>query len=103
MQIPANLLFEDDHSLVFHDLQPEAPVHLLVIPKEHITNVADSSDDQKTLLGHLLLVSKKAAELTGIDKSGYRIVTNSGYDGGQSVYHLHMHVMGGRKMTWPPG
>ncbi|WAR09200.1 HINT2-like protein [Mya arenaria] len=90
--IPADILYEDDQCLAFSDVSPEAPVHFLVIPKKPLTG----------LLGHLLLVAKKVADQKKLEK-GYRIVINNGPDGAQSVYHLHLHIMGGRQMTWPPG
>lgn len=102
-EIPTRAVYEDETTFAFHDMNPEAPVHVLVIPKAHIKNVAEANDSDSALLGHLLLVAKKVAKLTGIAEGGYRIVTNSGKDGGQSVDHLHLHVMGGRHMTWPPG
>jgi histidine triad (HIT) family protein len=96
--IPVTAVHEDELSLVFADLHPQAPTHLLVIPKQHVANVCEGSAE---VLGHLL---KVAAEIAGRELSGgHRVVINTGDDGGQTVHHLHLHVLGGRHMTWPPG
>jgi histidine triad (HIT) family protein len=100
--IPANKVFEDEQSLAFRDLHPAAPVHVLVIPKEHIASTAHAVEAHASLLGHLMLVAAKVAEQEGLAK-GFRLVANTGADGGQTVDHLHLHVLGGRSMTWPPG
>ncbi|XP_052811211.1 adenosine 5'-monophosphoramidase HINT1-like [Mya arenaria] len=100
--IPADILYEDDQCLAFSDVSPEAPVHFLVIPKKPLTGVGAAGPEDQMLLGHLLLVAKKVADQKKLEK-GYRIVINNGPDGAQSVYHLHLHIMGGRQMTWPPG
>jgi histidine triad (HIT) family protein len=102
-EIPADVVYEDDHALAFRDVSPQAPVHVLVIPKRRIVGVATASDDDTEILGHLLQVCRKVAVQEGIADGGYRIVTNNGGDGGQSVDHLHFHVLGGRRLTWPPG
>jgi len=101
--IPADKVYEDDEILAFRDIQPQAPVHVLVIPKKPIVSVADASGEDEALLGKILLVAGKIARQEGIADQGYRLVTNIGSYGGQSVDHLHVHVLGGRKMTWPPG
>lgn len=101
-QIPAEILLETDRGIVFPDVNPGAPVHLLVIPKEHLPD-ADSASGDEGLLGHLLALATQAATAQGLNASGYRIVTNTGPDAGQSVPHLHFHVLGGRMMGWPPG
>lgn len=101
-EIPADIVFEDDRALVFRDISPEAPVHLLVIPKEPLRSIETATDEQVNLLGHLLLVAKRVAAEEGLT-NGYRIVTNIGDEGGQSVDHLHFHVLGGRRLGWPPG
>ncbi|MGE5236832.1 MAG: histidine triad nucleotide-binding protein [Acidobacteriota bacterium] len=101
--IRARLLFEDDELLAFHDLSPQAPVHVLVIPRRHIASLADSSVDDRELLGKLLLACGEVARRTGISDDGFRVVTNTGARSGQSVFHLHFHVIGGRSMRWPPG
>jgi histidine triad (HIT) family protein len=101
--IPANIVHEDDQTLAFDDINPQAPVHTLVIPKKHVVSVQDCSLDDRGLLGGLLQACTKVATLKGLAASGYRLVANTGRDGGQTVSHLHIHVMGGRHMTWPPG
>ncbi len=101
-EIPAKKVYEDELSLAFFDVDPKAPVHLLVIPKQHITSLAHASAAEKTLLGHLTLVATEMAAEQNLSK-GYRIVVNTGEDGGQTVDHLHLHVLGGRAMHWPPG
>ncbi|MEM9351787.1 MAG: histidine triad nucleotide-binding protein [Planctomycetota bacterium] len=101
-EIPADIVFEDDLCLVFRDVDPQAPTHVLVIPKKPIVSVAELGAEDEELLGHLwLVISRVAAELGLGD--GYRVVVNTGADGGQTVDHLHFHVLGGRKLTWPPG
>lgn len=101
-EIPAEIVYEDDHCLALRDVNPQAPVHLLVIPKQPIVNLAGADDADRDLLGHLLLVVRRVAEQEGLD-DGYRVVANVGPDGGQTVDHLHLHVLGGRRLTWPPG
>lgn len=101
-EVPAKIEHEDAQCIVIHDIDPQAPVHLLVIPKQPIARVAQASDDDQSLLGHLLLTaSQQAAKLSLED--GFRIVINNGKDGGETVPHLHVHVLGGRAMAWPPG
>ncbi|CAK8683729.1 adenosine 5'-monophosphoramidase HINT1-like [Clavelina lepadiformis] len=100
--IPAEIIYEDDQCLAFHDVNPQAPIHALVIPKENIPQLSQARDDHLVLLGHLLITAKKVASQLHLVK-GYRIVINDGVEGSQSVYHLHIHVMGGRQMNWPPG
>ena len=101
-EIPASIVYEDDLSLAFKDVHPQAPVHILVIPKKPITQLAEADLEDQVLLGHLLLVAKKVAEEAGLDQ-GYRVVINNGDDGGQTVEHLHLHILGSRPMAWPPG
>ncbi|BAZ00116.1 HIT family protein [Tolypothrix tenuis PCC 7101] len=101
-EIPADIVYEDDLALAFRDIQPQAPVHILVIPKKAIAKLADAESHDHALLGHLLLTVKRVAEKVGLE-NGYRVVINSGADGGQTVYHLHLHILGGREMKWPPG
>jgi histidine triad (HIT) family protein len=101
-EIPADIVYEDDLALAFKDLHPQAPVHILVIPKKPIVNVANAEPEDQTILGHLLLTAKLVAEQAGLT-NGYRLVINTGADGGQTVYHLHIHILGGRPMGWPPG
>ncbi|XP_066512923.1 uncharacterized HIT-like protein Synpcc7942_1390 isoform X2 [Hoplias malabaricus] len=100
--IPADVIFEDDKCLAFRDISPKAPVHFLVIPRTPIPRISESHDDDALLLGHLLVVAKNLAKKEGLSE-GFRIVINDGKNGAQSVYHLHLHVLGGRQMGWPPG
>eukprot|EP00794_Sanderia_malayensis_P019481 gene19481-21405_t len=102
-EIKADIVHEDDKCISFHDVNPVAPKHLLVIPKKEISQLSKAEEDDTHLLGHLLLVAKKVAQEQGLDKTGYRLVINDGRDGAQSVYHLHIHILGGRLMNWPPG
>jgi histidine triad (HIT) family protein len=101
-EIPANIIYEDDQCLAFHDVAPQAPTHVLVIPKKAIVSVATVADDEADLVAHMWLVIRDLAKQLKLD-SGYRVVVNCGRDGGQSVYHLHFHILGGRAMKWPPG
>ncbi|MCX7592483.1 MAG: histidine triad nucleotide-binding protein [Fischerella sp.] len=101
-EIPANIVYEDDLAIAFTDINPQAPVHILVIPKKPIPKLTDAESEDSELLGHLLLTAKRVAEKAGLT-NGYRLVINTGPDGGQTVYHLHLHILGGRQMTWPPG
>lgn len=100
--IPADILYEDRQCIAFKDVQPQAPVHFLVIPRKPISCLSDADDEDQMLLGHLLLVAKKVAAQLKLG-DGFRVVINNGKNGAQSVYHLHLHVLGGRQMTWPPG
>jgi len=102
-EIPANIVYEDDLCLAFTDISPQAPTHILVIPKQPIPKLTDVTNADKELLGHLLLTVKKVADDAGLTENGYRVVINTGNDGGQTVFHLHMHILGGRSMQWPPG
>ncbi|XZE43983.1 histidine triad nucleotide-binding protein [Pirellulaceae bacterium SH467] len=102
-EIPAKIVYEDDLALAFHDVQPQAPVHVLVIPKQPIQSLAHAADSDVALLGHLQRVIQVVAKQLQLDETGYRVVTNIGRDGGQSVEHIHYHVLGGRSMSWPPG
>lgn len=101
-EIPADLVWEDDYCIAFRDIHPHAPVHVLVIPRKPLVSAAATSDEDTELLGHLLRVCAKVAEQEGV-ADGYRIVTNIGEEGGQSVGHLHFHILGGRQLSWPPG
>jgi histidine triad (HIT) family protein len=100
---PAAIVYEDTHCIALKDVHPQAPVHLLVIPRKHITSLNDVTPEDGPLLGHLLSVAVRVAGDQGIDASGYRTVINTNGEGGQTVFHLHLHIMGGRRMTWPPG
>lgn len=102
-EIPADKVYEDDRALAFHDLHPQAPVHVLLIPKEHLDSLNDAAHGDEALLGHLLWLVPKIANQLGIAESGFRTVINTGADGGQTVSHLHLHLLGGRPMSWPPG
>jgi histidine triad (HIT) family protein len=101
-EIPADIVYEDDLAIAFKDVNPQAPVHILVIPKQAIAQLADAESQDHALMGHLLLTAKRVAQQAGLN-NGYRIVINNGSDGGQTVYHLHLHILGGRQMKWPPG
>ncbi|CDQ81013.1 adenosine 5'-monophosphoramidase HINT1 [Salvelinus alpinus] len=101
-EIPAKILFEDDQCIAFHDVTPQAPTHFLVVPRKPIVQLSKAEDSDAALLGHMMIVAKKCAEQIGLPK-GYRLILNDGPDGGQSVYHIHIHVMGGRQLGWPPG
>ena len=102
-ELPATVIFEDNDIMAFRDIKPQAPTHLLVIPKRHIATINDASDDDTQLLGTMLLRGKKLAQAEGFSEAGYRLVFNINSDGGQEVYHIHLHLLGGRQMTWPPG
>ena len=102
-EIPADIVYEDDQCLAFRDVSPQAPVHVLVIPKKEIASVDAITDDDAALMGHLWVVIGKLARELGVAEAGYRVVTNCGKLGGQSVDHLHFHLLGGRQLDWPPG
>lgn len=102
-EVPADLVHQDDRSIVIRDLNPQAPTHLLVIPREHIESLDDASQKDELLLGHLLRIAARVANAEGLAEGGYRTVINNGAGAGQSVFHLHVHVLGGRTMNWPPG
>lgn len=102
-EIPAKKVFEDDEVLAFRDITPQAPVHILIIPKREIPAVRDAKESDTNLLGKLLLTAAQVARQEGIEQRGYRLVINTGGDGGQTVNHLHVHLLGGRALTWPPG
>ena len=102
-EIPADIVYEDDICLAFRDINPQAPVHVLIIPKKEIVSIGTLTDEDKDILGHIMVTTAKIAKQEGLDENGYRVVTNIGENGGQSVFHLHFHLLGGRKLTWPPG
>lgn len=102
-EIPAKVLFEDEQCLAFDDVNPQAPVHFLVIPIKFISGISKAGDEDAPLLGHLLSVARRVAAEKGLAEDGYRVVINDGNNGCQSVGHLHIHVIGGRQMSWPPG
>jgi len=100
--IPATFIHQDDKCVAFNDVAPQAPVHFLVIPRKRISMIEKAEDGDGDLLGHLMLTARKVAKEQGLEK-GYRVVINNGVEGAQSVYHLHIHVLGGRQLNWPPG
>lgn len=102
-EIPVDKVYEDEDILAFRDIRPQAPTHILIIPKKHIAMLADATEKDEELLGKLLLAASKIAKQEGIAESGYRVVINNGPDSGQEVYHIHIHLLGGRKLGWPPG
>ncbi|MCR1952273.1 MULTISPECIES: histidine triad nucleotide-binding protein [unclassified Clostridium] len=102
-EIPSKKIYEDEKVIAFHDISPEAPVHFLVIPKEHIQNVNELNEENSNIISHIFLVINKLVKELNIAESGYRIVNNCGKDGGQTVDHIHFHVLGQRELKWPPG
>jgi len=102
-EIPAEIIYEDEHCFAIRDIRPQAPEHFLVIPRKAIPRLSDASQEDKSLLGHLLLTCQEMAKKVGIDEEGYRVVINNGELAGQTVLHLHLHVLGGRPLSWPPG
>jgi histidine triad (HIT) family protein len=102
-QIPANIVYEDDDMIAFRDINPQAPTHLLLVPRKHVATVNDLSTEDAALVGRLVLQAANLARAEGIADSGYRTVFNCNGDGGQSVYHIHLHLLGGRRLSWPPG
>ncbi len=98
-----DLVYEDDKALAFRDINPQAPVHILIIPKKHIARVLDIDKGDASLIGHLYLVARDVARKEKIDERGFRIVANCNSDAGQAVFHLHLHLLGGRRFSWPPG
>ena len=102
-EIHADILFENDKILAFRDISPQAPVHFLVIPKKEIRTINDINEEDKSLIGELFIVAKEIAKKEGISEEGYRTIFNCNEHGGQTVYHIHLHVLGGRQLEWPPG
>ncbi|MBN2198873.1 MAG: histidine triad nucleotide-binding protein [Candidatus Aminicenantes bacterium] len=102
-EIPARVVREDETVLAFEDIRPQAPVHILIIPKEHFASLDDAGEDKEAILGRLLLAAAAVAREKGLARTGYRVVINTGPDSGQEVFHTHVHLLGGRKMRWPPG
>lgn len=102
-EIPAKIEYEDERVVVFHDINPQAPTHLLAIPRLHIESLRDVTDEHTDLLGYLLKISAQVARALGHDENGYRVVINTGSYAGQTVFHVHAHVLGGRVLSWPPG
>lgn len=101
-EIPSEFVYEDEKCVAIKDINPQAPSHLLIVPKKPVQRLSTAEDEDEQLLGHLLLVARKVAKELNLDK-GYRVVINDGPEGGQEVYHLHVHLLGGRQLTWPPG
>jgi histidine triad (HIT) family protein len=101
--IPASIVYEDEQCLAFDDINPQAPTHVLIIPKKHIATTNDIAQEDEALVGHLLRVAAQVAKMKGVDESGYRSVVNCNSDAGQEVFHIHVHVLGGRQLAWPPG
>lgn len=102
-QVPATIVCEDEQAVAFRDLNPQASTHVLIVPKRHIRDLREAQSHDEPLLGHLLTMAAGVARLDGVSESGYRVVVNAGPDAGQSVDHLHVHVLGGRRLSWPPG
>jgi histidine triad (HIT) family protein len=101
--IPAHVVFEDEQLLAFKDVKPQAPTHLLIIPKKHIATLNDAHEEDSAILGKMIITAKQLAQNQELSESGYRLVLNTNSGGGQAVYHIHLHLLGGRQMTWPPG
>lgn len=101
--IPAKIIYQDEHTLAFDDINPQAPIHSLIIPKRHVESVQDLHEPDQSLLGRMLLTCTRVARDKGLSERGFRLVANTGRDGGQTVGHLHFHVLGGRHLGWPPG
>ena len=102
-EIPADVVYEDEMCIAFRDIDPQAPVHCLIVPKKLIPRLSEANPKDDALLGHLLLTVAKVAKLTGVSETGFRTVINCGTDGGETVPHLHVHLLGGRLLQWPPG
>ncbi len=102
-EIPASIVFEDEKMIAFNDINPQAPIHILLIPREHFASLNDIPKEKKNILSHLLLKARQIAQEKGIAEKGYRIVLNTEKDSGQEVFHIHFHLLGGRRMHWPPG
>lgn len=102
-QIPAHTIYQDQHVTAFHDINPQAPVHVLIVPNHHVESLATAGPEDTAILGYILTMAPRIAAQTGIADTGYRVVLNTGRDAGMAVYHLHAHVLGGRRMAWPPG
>jgi histidine triad (HIT) family protein len=102
-EIPAKIVFEDEHCVAFHDIAPQAPLHILIVPRKPITRIGTAGAADEALLGHLLLTAAQIARSEGVAESGFRLVINNGRDGGEAVPHLHIHLLAGRQLDWPPG
>jgi histidine triad (HIT) family protein len=102
-EIPATFVYQDDDVVAFKDINPAAPVHILIVPREFILNATEVTEANAHIIGKMFLAARKIAEEQGLAENGYRLVMNNGVDGGQSVFHMHLHLLGGRKLAWPPG
>ena len=102
-EIPATIVYEDDLCLAFKDIAPQAPIHIVLIPKQEIRSMAEVTPNHQSLMGHLMVKASQIAEKLGLKESGYRLIVNTNGDGGQTVFHLHIHILGGRTLSWPPG
>lgn len=102
-EIPSKILYEDDLVLAFEDIDPQSPIHILVIPKKHYSTILHMNENDKELIGHIFMVIKKIAKQKGFDEKGFRVVMNCNSHGGQTVFHIHFHILAGRQMHWPPG
>ncbi len=102
-EIPSTVVYEDDRVFAFRDIHPQAPQHILIVPKKPIPRIAEAGEGDEALLGHLLLTAAKIAKENGFAETGFRLVMNNGVDGGETVPHLHLHILGGRSLSWPPG
>lgn len=102
-EIPSSVVYEDEKVIAFNDLDPKAPTHVLIIPKQHLSSALDITKENCDIVGHIFYVANEIAKKLGIDKTGFRIVNNCGQDGGQTVGHIHFHLLGGRNLGWPPG
>lgn len=102
-KIPSKIVYEDDLAFAFEDVNPQAPVHILVVPKNHIPDIHSMTEADRNIVGHLFLTAKKIADQKGLDSKGYRMVINNGAAVGQTVFHVHLHILSGRRFTWPPG
>ncbi len=102
-KVPSEIVYEDDQIVAFHDINPQAPIHILIIPRRHVMSLEELKEADAPLLGHMMLIGAKIARDRDVGDSGYRIVFNTGMHGGQTVFHVHLHLLGGRSMSWPPG
>jgi histidine triad (HIT) family protein len=102
-EIPSQQVYSDERVYAFRDIKPAAPCHILVIPRKHVNSINDATDDDQALMGHMMLVARRIAAEQGVAESGFRLVINTGADGGQTVFHIHLHILAGRQFSWPPG
>ncbi|MDB5218898.1 MAG: Histidine triad protein [Myxococcaceae bacterium] len=102
-KVPADVIYEDEHAVAFRDIRPMAPTHALVIPRKHIAAIRALGDDEAATIGHVILAARNVAKQEGLEAGGYRLVINDGDAAGQTVHHIHVHLLGGRTLTWPPG